>query len=368
MNLQSLDPLTLRPIGPSNQQLTFATNALFYRTMSNDNIINLRPGQGTDKFLNFLKKLSFIPIIVFLLIITLPTMIYTVEADQDAVILRFGKYNRTEGPGLHLKLPWNLEDAIKVGVRKIHKMEFGFRTRKPGVRTVYDPRKFNDESIMLTGDLNVVDVEWVIQFQIKDAKNFLFNVKDVRKNLFDISQAVVREVVGEHTVTETITEARDEIANQSLMKMQKIIDEYKMGIRLVALKLQDVFPPEKVKPSFDAVNAAVQDANQIANMAEKVRKKQLQEEQGKAEQLVKTAQAYKVNLVNNSKGDAKRFLSLFEEYKKAPSITKKRLYFDQVIEAMSNAERVIIVDPAVKSVVPLLNLGGNRSALGGGGQ
>jgi len=333
--------------------------------MNNDNIIKIKTGFGPEKFLGFLKKLSLIPVIVFLLVLALPNMVYTVAPDEDAVVLRFGKFNRTVKPGLHFNLPFGLETVSKVEVRKIKKMEFGFRTEKAGVQSTYRAGDYGPEKTMLTGDLNVVDVEWIIQYQIDDAQKYLFKVRDVRKNLFDISQAVVREVVGDHTVAETLTEARDEISNQSLEKMQEILDKYEMGIRLVALKLQDVFPPNEVKPSFDAVNAAVQDANQIANQAEKIRKKRLQEERGSAEQVVKNAMAYKINLVNRSLGDAQRFLALYHEYQKAPEITKKRLYFDYMTEAMHKADRFYVVDPEVKGIVPLLSI---TAQSGGGAQ
>jgi modulator of FtsH protease HflK len=331
--------------------------------MNNDNIINLRPGQGPEKFINFLKKLSFIPILVFIILITVPTMFFTVKTDQEAVMLRFGKYHRTVGPGLQFKLPWGIEEDIKVDVRKLHKMEFGFKTAKAGIRTEYDQRAFNDVSIMLTGDLNVADVEWSIQFRIKDAKDFLFNVRNVKKNLSDISQAVMRQVVGDHTVNEAINVARDDIAYQALEEMQKVIDEYKMGIHLDVLKLQAVLPPEKVRPAFDAVNAAEQDAKQIANVAEQQRRKLTQEEKGKAEKVVKQAEAYKINLVNLAKGDTKRFLSLYKEYKKAPTITKKRLYFDNMKTALSQSDRVFVVDPDVKGIVPFLPLSSARTTV-----
>lgn len=322
--------------------------------MNDNNVRQISP----DAFLNFLKKLSFIPVIIFLALITLPTAFYSVEPDEDAVVLRFGKYNRTVGPGLHVKLPWDLEDIIKVPVRKILKLEFGFRTVNPGVRTEYDRSgNYKNESMMLTGDLNVVDVTWIIQYQVKDAREFLFNVRNVRENLYDLSQAVMREVVGDRTVSEAISSGRLEIEALALELMQKILDNYKMGIRLVALKLQDVYPPEKVKPSFDEVNSAVQDAKQIANIAEKQRQKLIQEEKGKAEQMIKNAEAYKVNLVNRAKGDTDRFLALYNEYRKAPNLTKKRLYFDSMQTILNKTDKVYIVDPSVKSIMPLLKLG-----------
>jgi|APSaa5957512622_1039677.scaffolds.fasta_scaffold82990_2 modulator of FtsH protease HflK len=326
--------------------------------VDNNNVI---PIKGGDQFLKLLKRLSFIPFLILFLLITIPSTIYSVDPDEDAVILYLGKYDRTTGPGLHLKLPWDLEEVIKVPVRKILKLEFGFRTRKAGIRTEYEPiSRYKKEAIMLTGDLNVVDVTWIIQYQVKDAKNFLFNVRNVRENLYDLSQAVMREVIGDHTVMEAISSARLDIEDISLVAMQKILDEYKMGIKLVALKLQDVYPPDKVKPSFDEVNSAVQDANQIANLAQKRRQKLVQEEKGKAEQMVKNAQAYKVNLVNHAKGDTNRFLALYKEYKKAPKVTKKRLYFDSVKDVIGNANKIFVVDKDIKGILPLLKLNGGN--------
>lgn len=319
-----------------------------------DNVIPLK---GPDKFLSFLKKLSFIPVILFLALITVPSLFFRVEADEDAVVLRFGKYNRTDGPGLHVKLPWGLEEPIKLPVRKVLKLEFGFRTIEAGVQTQYDrSSSYDRESIMLTGDLNVVDVTWTIQYVIKDAKEFLFNVRNVRDNLFDISQAVMREVVGDRSVTETINEGRMEIAEQSKMEMQKILDEYHMGIRIDSVNLQDVYPPEQVKPAFDDVNSAVQDAKQIANIAEKQKQKAVQEAKGTADKMLKDAEAYKVEVVNNAIGDTKRFEALYEEYRKAPEITKKRMYFDQLGQVMGSAKNLYIVDPEVKGIVPFLKI------------
>lgn len=318
------------------------------------------PFQGAERLMSFLKKLSIIPVVVLVILILAPTMFYTVAPEEDAVVLRFGKYNRTEGPGLHIKWPLNLESANKVATRMVLKMEFGFRTKSAGVVTVYDEGNYLNESMMLTGDLNVVDLSWIIQYQIKNAKDYLFNVDHVDVNLYDISQAVMREVVGDRTVNEAITEARDEIEVSALKQMQEIVDSYNMGISLVALKLQDVTPPEKVKPSFDDVNAAVQDASQIANMANKQRQKVLQEERGKAEQNIKNAEAYKVDVVNRAKGDASRFAALYEEYKKDPEVTKKRLYFDSLKEVLKKTDKVYVVDPDVKSVVPLLQMKGSN--------
>lgn len=327
--------------------------------MANNNVINMK-GPGPDKFIQFLKKLSFIPVFILLGLITVPTMVYTVAADEDAVVLRFGKYDRTEGPGLHFKLPFNLEEYRKIPVRKILKMEFGFRTRSAGVRTRYSTASYDEESIVLTGDLNVVDITWIIQYQIKDAKDFLFNVSNVPKNLFDISQAVMRKVLGDHSFTEAITAERETIASSAMQEMQEILNSYNMGVRLVALELQDVYPPDTVKPSFDQVNAAVQDAEQIANVAKRQRQKLIQEEMGVAKQVENQALAYKIDLVNRAKGDTDRFLAFYSEYKKAPKVTKQRLYFDSLKNVFSKANKVYVVDSDVKGIVPLLKMNGGQ--------
>jgi membrane protease subunit HflK len=181
-------------------------------------------------------------------------------------------------------------------------------------------------------------------------------VRNVRDNLFDISQAVMREVVGDRSVTETINEGRIEIAEQSKMEMQKILDGYHMGIRIDSVNLQDVYPPEQVKPAFDDVNSAVQDAKQIANIAEKQKQQAVQEAKGTADKMLKDSEAYKVEVVNNAIGDTKRFQALYEEYRKAPEITKKRMYFDQLGQIMGFAKNVYIVDPEVKGIVPYLKI------------
>lgn len=322
---------------------------------------NITPLFDQDKFKEFLKKLGFVPILALVALIVVPTTFYSVNADEDAVVLRFGKYNRTEGPGLHLKLPnlpfLAMEEVVKVPVRKIHKIEVGFRTISAGVRSQYDRSpSYDTESIMLTGDLNVADVEWIVQYQIADAKDFLFNVRNVPINLFDLSQAVMRKVVGDHTVTEVLTTGRLSIETQAFEEMQQILDDYKMGLKLVALKLQDVNPPDVVKPSFNEVNNAKQEAEQMINDAWKEYNKVVPEAKGKADQTVAGAQAYKRTMIDSAKGESNRFLSLYEEYRKAPEITRQRLYYDKLGEVLSKANRVYIVDSDVKGLLPLLSL------------
>lgn len=325
-----------------------------------DNVIRIQP---PDKLKDFLKKLTFFPFVVLALVIVVPTMFYSVEPEEDAVVLRFGKYDRTEGPGLHFKLPnfppfFEVERVIKVPVRKIHKLEIGFHTVRAGVRSEFGESEANrKESQMLTGDLNVAIVEWTVQFQISNARDFLFNVRNVPANLYDISLAVMREVVGDKSVTEVLTTGRLDIETEALAMMQKILDEYKMGINLVAMKLQDVNPPDPVKPSFNEVNSAKQESEQYTNEAWKEYNKVIPEARGKAERTIADARAYKADVVNRAEGDAKRFLSMYEEYKKAPDVTKKRLYFEKMRDVLSRAEAAYVMDPDADSVLPLLNMG-----------
>jgi len=324
-----------------------------------NNVFNLKP--GPDKFINFLKKLSFIPAVLLVLLITLPTVVFTVDTNENAVILRFGKYARTEPPGLHFKLPWDLEQAFKVQVKENKIMEFGYRTRKSGIRSDIVTRGYKDESNMLTGDLNVVDIEWSIQYKINNARDYLFNVRHVKKNIYDISLAVTREVIGDYTATEAISGARDEIAILAMNKMQDILDEYKMGIHLETFELQNVYLPETVKASFDKVNSAVQSAKQIENQANRLRKKQILEELGKADQIKNQALAYKVNIINRSLGDTERFKQLYKEFKKAPNITKKRLYFDTMQKVLGKTDKIYVIDPDMRNLMPLLNFKGGAS-------
>jgi membrane protease subunit HflK len=323
---------------------------------------NITPLKTPESLKLLLAKLSFLPFFLLFLVIVVPTMFYSVEPEQDAVVLRFGKYNRTEGPGLHFKLPnfppfLDIENVVKVPVRKIHKLEIGFTTIHADVQSQYErTEEDHHESLMLTGDLNVADVEWIVQFQISNAREFLFNVRNVPENLHDISLAVMREVVGDKSVSEVLTTGRLDIESEAMVMMQKILDNYKMGINLVALKLQDVNPPAPVKPSFNEVNSAKQEAEQYVNEAWKGYNKVIPEARGKSDQTVADAQAYKQDLVNHAEGDSKRFASLYEEYKKAPDITKKRLYFEKMRDVMRRAKAVFVVDPTVKSLVPVLNM------------
>jgi membrane protease subunit HflK len=285
------------------------------------------------------------------------TSFYTVEADEQAVILRLGKYVSTEESGLHFKMPFFIDSAIKVKTKLILQEEFGFRTmdNRQGGRSTYSQERFDEESLMVTGDLNVADVEWTVQFQISDPQKYLFRVRDPITTLRDISHAVTRRVVGDRLVTDVLTVGRAAISAEATRVLQETMDRYDIGIRIVALKLQDVNPPEPVKPSFNEVNSAKQEQEQLVNQAEKSYNKIIPEARGTAEKMVQEAQGYAASVVNRAKGDAEKLDAVIREYQKAPDITRRRMYLDTMQDVFSRVENLTIVDENLKGVLPIFD-------------
>lgn len=292
---------------------------------------------------------------------------YTVGPDEVGVIKRFGKYMRTTDPGLHAKIPF-VESATKVKVKRVFKEEFGFRTVQAGVKTLYAPEEYQDESLMLTGDLNVAVVEWIVQYRIIDPYKYLFKVKDVRKTIRDISEVVMRLIVGDRSVDEILTVGRAEAAAKAQEKLQQILDSYDTGVKVVTLKLKDVNPPEPVKPAFNEVNEARQDRERFINEAWQAYNKVIPEAKGKAKKMVSEAEGYATRRVNRAEGDSNRFLALWQEYRKAPDVTRKRLYLESFAEILPRVGKIYVVDSEQKSLLPLLPLQGREVPLQGGGK
>lgn len=287
------------------------------------------------------------------------TTFYTVEPDEEAVVLRFGKYIKTVQPGPHFKLPWGIDEAIKVKTKLVLQEEFGFRTKNvSGNRTSYSNKSFNEESVMLTGDLNVADVEWIVQYQISEPKKFLFHTRNAPKNLRDVSEAVMRRVVGDRTVDEILTVGRAEIADDAQRLMEEILVKYDMGVRLVSVKLQDVNPPEAVKASFNEVNAAKQDQEKAINQAEKEYNRVIPEARGKAKQTIAEAEGFAARVVNRAQGDADKFRQVAAAYRGAPDITRERLYLETIEEIFEGMEELTIVDANVKGLMPVFGENG----------
>jgi membrane protease subunit HflK len=303
--------------------------------------------------------------IVVLVLLLLLTTYYQVEPDQVGVVQRFGAYDRTSDPGPHLKLPFGIETVTKVPVQRQLKMEFGFRTTRAGVRSEFAPE--NDatraESVMLTGDLNVAVVEWIVQYRIKDPRLYLFHLRNVQQTFHDMSEAAMRQVVGDHSVDEVLTIGREAIALEAKQELQRLCDFYENGIEVQQLLLQDVNPPDPVKPAFNEVNQAIQEKERAINEAWAEYNKAVPRAKGEAEQAVRAAEGYALERVNNAEGDAKRFDALYEEYRKAPAVTRKRLYLETMGELLPRVGRKLILDDKAKGVLPLLQLDGEVKEL-----
>jgi membrane protease subunit HflK len=304
------------------------------------------------------RGLVIIGVLVLLGAIMLLTMFYTVEADEVAVVQRFGKYVRREDPGLRYKLPLGLETARKVKVQRVFKAEFGFRTEEAGARTRFSQRSFQEESIMLTGDLNVADVAWIVQFRIIDPVKYLFGNRKPDMALSDAAQVVMRSVVGDHTVTEVLTERRAEIAQQVQVKMQELLNLYETGLRVETVQMQSVTPPsDEVKRAFNEVNEAQQEQSRKVNEALQAFNQEVPRERGEVERTIAKAEGYAINRTNTAKGDVARFNSLLTEYRKAPEVTRRRLYLETMREILPTAKQVYVFDAAQpSSVLPLLDL------------
>jgi len=299
----------------------------------------------------------FLAILVLLGIVALATSYYTVEADEKAVVLLFGKNVRQTDPGLHFKLPFGIEKAIAVPVRSVFKEEFGFRTLQAGVRTQFDRRDYPDESLLLTGDLNIADVEWVVQYRIGEPEKFLFEIRDAVRSLRDLSEAVMRLVVGDRTVTEVLTVGRIEIQAEVKQRLQKLLEQYNTGIYLVNVTLQDVNPPEKVKASFNAVNEAKQEKERLINEAVTDYNQAVPLSKGLALQQISEAEGYALKRVNEARGDADRFNAIRQEYQNAKEVTRRRLYLETMSEILPAVKEIYVIDGKSNAPIPILQLG-----------
>ena len=300
----------------------------------------------------FQKKITWVIVIIAVLIL-IGTGFYSIYPQEVGVIQRLGKYSHTTLPGLHFKIPFGIDNLTKVKVKRVYKSEFGFRTLQPGVQTRYSSRDYSNESLMLTGDLNIAAVEWIVQYRIMDPVRFLFNVRNVGKTIRDLSETSVREIVGNHSIDETIVLNRKEIAIKAEKLLQERLKKYKTGIEIVTVKLQNVNPPDPVKKSFNEVNSAKQEEEKIVNNAWEDYNNVIPKAKGKAKQMIREAEGYAVKRKNRATGEAEKFLKVLAEYKKAKRVTKKRLYLETMVEIMP---KVYIVDEDQKSLLPLLNL------------
>jgi membrane protease subunit HflK len=285
------------------------------------------------------------------------TAFYTVPSDSVAVVQRFGKYLREVPPGLHAKLPLGIDSATTVPVKRQLKLEFGFTT--PGARDPYQRSRVRDgqqETQMVTGDLNAALVEWVVQYRISDPVKFLFEVREPSETLRYVSESVMREVVGDRTVDEVITIGRQEIETEALTKMQSLSTKYAMGISIDQVQLKNINPPQPVQESFNEVNQAQQEKEKLINEARRDYNKVIPLAEGEKDQRIREADGYRLKRINEAEGDVARFTALLAEYTKAPEVTRRRIYIETLQEVMPSVRSKIIVDERTSGILPLLNI------------
>ncbi|HDQ00719.1 MAG TPA: FtsH protease activity modulator HflK [bacterium] len=299
-----------------------------------------------------------IAVIGLLVLIFLWTSFYTVKTEEVGVIRRFGEYLKTTQPGLHLKLPLGVDTVTKVkGSRYIFREEFGYRTVKPGVQTqVYRDAKLLDESLMLTGDLNIATVEWVVQYRIRDPQAYLFNIRNVRKTIRDVSEAVTRQIIGDHSVDEVWILMRRELGLKIKQRMQQLLDNYQSGIDIENVELQDVNPPEMVRPAVNQVNEARQEMEKLINQANEAYNKVIPRARGEAEKTIRQAEGYALDRINRARGEAAKFNSIYEAYRQSRDVTKRRMYLEAMTDVLSKVEQKYIIDEEQKGVLQFLEL------------
>lgn len=293
-----------------------------------------------------------------LLLILLFSSFFVVDQKEEAVVLYFGRFTRLVGPGLHFKLPFGVEQNFNVPTQRILKEEFGFRTERSGIVSVYDAADYRQESTMLTGDLNIIDVEWIIQYRITDARAWLFNVENRHKTIRDISQAVVSKLVGDRTIFDVIGAERANIEVQGQQMMNDLYKSYGLGIKVNTVKLQNIVPPKgTVQDAFEDVNKAIQDRSRLINEGKEAYNKSIPRARGEAEKVLQEAEGYATERVNKARGDVSRFLAVLGEYQQAPEIVRTRLYYEMYDEVFGAGSATSLVDKNLKNFLPLKNIG-----------
>jgi len=303
----------------------------------------------------FLKKYNKAVIVLSVLLVVGAGAFFQIGTEEEGVVTRFGKHVRTVAPGLKMKIPF-VEKVYKVPVERQKKQEFGFRTEQAGIRTQYSRTGSvtEDEAIMLTGDLNLANVQWVVQYRVSNPYNYLFKVRNPDNTLRDISEAVTRQIVGDRTVNEVLTVGRAEIAREVKVLLQEMAREYSLGVEIAQVVLQDINPPESVKQAFNAVNEAQQERETLINVAKSEYNKVIPRARGQALETIQKAEGYATQRVNNAQGEVARFNALYAEYIRAPEVTKKRIYLETLQEVLPKLGDKIITSEDGNTMIPLL--------------
>jgi membrane protease subunit HflK len=322
-----------------------------------------------QKFFSKAKPVIILAVIggVFFLIFFFSSF-FIVDPQEEAAVLLLGKFSRIEGPGMHLKLPFGIEQNLNVPTQRVLKEEFGFRTEEAGIVSVYSSEDYPNESTMLTGDLNIIDVEWIIQYRIKDVKAWLFSVEDRPKTIRDISVSIINMLVGDRSIFDVIGSERANIEALSQKLINDLFKKYNLGVTVTTVKLQNIVPPKgAVQDAFEDVNKAIQDRSKLINEGKEAYNKAIPNARGGAEKTVQVAEGYAIERVNRARGDVARFLAVLAEYRKAPEIVRTRLYYEMYDDVFGGAaEGTDLIDKSLKNFIPLKNL--NEPAAKGGAQ
>jgi len=306
--------------------------------------------------------------IVAVIGLSFATSFYVVDQTEESIVLTFGKYTKTLGPGLQFKMPFGIQQNINVQTQIVQTEQFGFRTERAGINTVYDSGDYSKESTMLTGDLNIVDVEWIIQYRITDPKAWIFNINDKHRTIRDISQSVINMLVGDRTILDVMGPERANIEIQGADLMNSTLKNYNLGINIIAVRLQNIVPPKGVQEAFEDVNKAIQDMNRLINEGKEAYNNEIPRARGDADRVIQIAQGYAAERVNEARGDVSRFQSVLEEYRKAPEITRERLYYEMIEEVFTKDAKTDLIDKKFNNFIPLKNLGTNNSVNQGAAQ
>jgi len=300
-------------------------------------------------------------------IILLATSVFIVDQTEEAVITRFGKYITTKGPGLQFKLPFGIDKNYTVNVKTVQTQEFGFRTVRGGRSPSYSNQvsfpvsqyaSQTNESTMLTGDLNIVDVEWIIQYRVSDPKAWTFSVNERIATIRDVSRSVINMLVGDRAIMDIMGVERSAIEAEGIALMNETFRGYNLGIDVIAVKLQNVTPPAGVQQAFEDVNKAMQDRERLINEGQQAYNEEIPKTRGEAEKRIQEAQGYATERVNRANGDVARFNAVYNEYSRSPDITRQRLYYEMIEEVFKDEKGTVIIDRNLRNFLPMMNLNG----------
>ncbi|MGV8074340.1 MAG: FtsH protease activity modulator HflK [Syntrophobacteraceae bacterium] len=296
-----------------------------------------------------------IVIVVVLLLVGFNSY-YIVQPQETAVIRRFGKFIGTADAGFHMKIPFGVETVTKVLTGRVLQREYGYRTVQASVRSRFSEKGYEEESTMLSGDLNVVNLQWAVQYKVENPVDFLFRVHQVEETLDDISESVIRRIVGNRYADEVLTVGRASVADMAQKELQAILDQYSTGLKIIAVKLQNVNPPDPVKGAFNEVNEALQEKERMINDAQQAYNQKIPKAAGEARQTITQAEGYALEKVNRAQGDVARFSEILTEYEKAPDVTRRRMYLEAFGDFIGRIDRLFVMDESLHSMLPLFDL------------